>query len=107
MKIINDKYRETRGGFSRIYEIYCKKCKKHLFTYQKDGLGPLKRLYDDRAKFTGAIQIKPLDTVVCKKCRTQIGCSIIYEKENRPAIRIHRRRVELMEIYDDRLVKKL
>jgi len=44
----SDKYKRTRGGYSRLLDISCAKCGTHLFYYQKDGPGMLKRMYLDR-----------------------------------------------------------
>jgi hypothetical protein len=86
-KIISDKYRDNRGGYSRIVEISCKECGNFLFYYQKDGSGPLKRLYLDRI-----IDYKPRFNskgyVFCK-CGACLGFNEPYKKEgNRPAIRV-------------------
>ncbi|KKS56835.1 MAG: hypothetical protein UV23_C0035G0007, partial [Candidatus Nomurabacteria bacterium GW2011_GWF1_42_40] len=43
-----DKFRKARGGYARILEIRCEKCGHFLALYQKDGPGPLKRMYVDR-----------------------------------------------------------
>lgn len=43
-----DKYRENRGGYSRFLEIKCESCRNFLALYQKDGQGPLRRMYIDR-----------------------------------------------------------
>ena len=80
----NDKYRKARGGHSRFLDISCAKCNSHVFYYQKDGPGILKRTYLDRI-----IGLKIGKTnLVCLKCREVIGVPIIYKKENRPAIRL-------------------
>jgi len=48
IKFKNDKYKKVRGGYSRLLDIQCAKCKEHLLFYQKDGPGILKRMYLDR-----------------------------------------------------------
>lgn len=80
-KLISDKYRKARGGYSRLLEILCSNCGSHLCFYQKDGPGILKRLYLDRISGldTGSSQLK------CSKCTKQLGSKYNYEKENRPA----------------------
>lgn len=81
----NDKYRRSRGGYSRLLEIRCEKCEKLLCYYQKDGPGPLKRMYLDRIikayKQAGA-------TFKCWNCGHVVGVRYQYEKENRPAYRM-------------------
>ncbi len=80
----NDKYRKARGGHSRILDISCAKCGTHLFNYQKDGPGILKRTYLDR--ILGSKVGK--SNLLCPKCKELLGVPIIYKKENRPAIRL-------------------
>ena len=80
----NDKYRRTRGGHSRLLDVSCAKCGAHLFYYQKDGPGILKRTYLDR--IVGSKIGK--SNLVCPKCKFLLGVSIIYKKENRQAIRL-------------------
>ena len=80
----NDKYRRTRGGHSRLLDLSCSKCGAHLFYYQKDGPGILKRTYLDR--IVGSKIGK--SNLVCPKCKELLGVPIIYKKENRPAIRL-------------------
>lgn len=81
----NDKYRRSRGGYSRLLEIRCEKCKKLLCYYQKDGPGPLKRMYIDRIvntyKQAGA-------TLKCHNCGHVLGVRYKYEKEKRLAYRM-------------------
>ena len=44
----NDTYRKARGGYARLLAVSCATCGTHLFSYQKDGPGLVKRLYLDR-----------------------------------------------------------
>ena len=44
----NDTYRQARGGYARLLAVSCATCGTHLFYYQKDGPGIVKRLYLDR-----------------------------------------------------------
>lgn len=82
MKLKNDKYRKSRGGYSRLLKIYCSQCNEFLCEYQKDGSGVLKRLYIDRI-------YNPIITgdkkFICDNCNNVIGVLSIYKKENRPA----------------------
>ncbi len=80
----NDKYSQARGGWSRILNITCEKCSNHVCFYQKDGPGPLKRMYVDRM-----LDIKPsASKLFCKSCENELGIKITYAKENRPAYRL-------------------
>jgi|SRR3989338_851904 len=84
MKLKSDKYRRTRGGHSRLLDLSCSKCSTHLFYYQKDGPGILKRTYLDR--IIGTKITKP--NLICPKCKELLGVLIIYKKENRSALRL-------------------
>jgi len=81
-KLKKDQYRSARGGYSRFLNIYCKKCNGHVLLYQKDGAGPLKRLYVDRiiAPNTEA------SLLICDHCKLLLATPYIYEKESRPAL---------------------
>ncbi len=81
----NDKFKKTRGGYSRLLLISCEKCQAPILAYQKDGPGILKRLYLDRIVTP---QLKAVNNLVCKKCKTVLGLQIIYKKENRLAYRL-------------------
>lgn len=82
----NDKYKKVRGGYSRLIDISCEHCGKHLFFYQKDGPGILKRMYIDRISESGDLKLDA--NLTCPKCRRILAVPIIYEKENRPALRL-------------------
>lgn len=88
-KFKKDKYKEARGNYSRFLNIYCSHCSTYLLLYQKDGSGPLKRLYLDRifapAELTGVqkLSIKDVPELICKKCKRLIGIPAIYKEENR------------------------
>ena len=90
-----DKYQRARGGYSRFLNLYCSSCKSRLLLYQKDGPGALKRLYVDRI-FSKKFSEKTKE-FSCKSCKKIIGTFYIYEKENRPAIRL----------YQDAIFKKI
>ncbi|MFZ2226810.1 MAG: hypothetical protein WA064_01730 [Candidatus Moraniibacteriota bacterium] len=85
MKIINDKYKKSRGGYSRILHISCQKCGAPICHYQKDGPGNLRRMYVDRI-------LEPKISLTKKdfSCSNGhlIGVRIVYRKENRPAFRL-------------------
>lgn len=81
----NDEYKSSRGKWSRILKATCCVCSNHVFFYQKDGSGPLKRSYFDRF-----IDIKPTSNKEfrCQHCDELLGVSQPYKKENdRPAVR--------------------
>jgi hypothetical protein len=94
MKFKQDKYKKARGGYSRFSDIKCEKCGSSIATYQKDGPGPLKRMYIDRI-FSPQnlvnlqkVAIKKIPNLVCFKCKQIIAIPYIYKKENRPAFRL-------------------
>ncbi|TAH33930.1 hypothetical protein EYC58_00015 [Candidatus Saccharibacteria bacterium] len=80
----NDKYSQARGGWSRMLAIACEKCGQHICYYQKDGPGPLKRMYLDR--IIGASPAA--QALTCKHCGQELGVKIVYQKENRSAYRL-------------------
>ncbi|MFA6973414.1 MAG: hypothetical protein WC238_01565 [Parcubacteria group bacterium] len=85
MKIKNDKYKKSRGGYSRLLEISCEKCGAKICAYQKDGPGNLRRMYLDRI-FDPKVSISG-KSLQCPK-EHLLGVKIIYKKENRPAFRL-------------------
>lgn len=83
-KIKNDRYRKSRGGYSRILDITCEHCGQHICYYQKDGPGSLRRMYVDRM-----IDLRPTGKVLsCNNCHRELAIRIIWQKENRPAYRL-------------------
>ena len=66
LNLKSDKYRKSRGGYSRFLDIYCDHCGKKVFIYQKDGLGELKRLYLDR--IISDKPIKSNSSLECPHC---------------------------------------
>ncbi len=92
-KFKHDKYRKTRGGYSRFLEIHCEKCNNVIAVYQKDGPGPLKRMYLDRIFFPQnlvgleRLPFKKLSSLVCNHCKRTLGVPFLYEKEQRPSFR--------------------
>ena len=91
MKIIKDKYLQKRGGSAKILDIYCQKCSAKLFTYQKDGIGQLKRCYDNRIVNANKI-IKIGNEYRCEDCATKIGFGIIHT-DKRQAIKLIRGKI--------------
>lgn len=93
IKFKNDEYKKLRGGYSRLLDISCS-CGCYLFYYQKDGPGPLKRMYLDRIikpeKYSG-LETAPINKVpqlVCPDCKELLAVPYIYKKENRPAFKV-------------------
>ncbi len=84
-KIIKDKFKRNRGGYSRLLNISCSKCKTGVCHYQKDGPGILKRMYLDRISES---KFEPSKQLVCPKCKQVLGIKYVYEKEKRPAYRL-------------------
>jgi hypothetical protein len=84
MKLIKDKYFRARGSTSKLWRIYCSECNRQLCIYQKDGDGILKRLYNDRISDS---LIKGTTKSMCE-CGSLFGIPYIYQKENRPAIKL-------------------
>lgn len=82
-----DQYKDNRGEYSRFLNIFCERCESHLFLYQKDGPGELRRMYLDRILAPEVPKGKK--EIACKSCGKVFGTHILYEKENRPAIRLY------------------
>lgn len=93
-KLKADKYRSARGGHSRMLEISCMKCEHPILNYQKDGPGPLLRMYLDRIHKPERLtnlqhkSIKDLPILKCGNCKRMIGAPYIYKKEKRKAFRV-------------------
>lgn len=81
----NDKYKHSRGGYSRLLDISCQKCSTHICNYQKDGPGTLRRMYLDRISLPSVSTLKK--ELTCSNNHL-IGIKMIYEKEDRPAFRL-------------------
>ena len=94
IKLKSDKFRKSRGGYSRLLQISCERCGNDIALYQKDGPGPLKRMYVDRIIRPDIlvdmkdVSIKKFPNLACSKCQNIIGIPFIYEKEKRPAFRV-------------------
>lgn len=81
-----DQYKTARGGRSRFLKITCEGCGAFLGIYQKDGPGNLRRMYLDRLHVS---KIGKEKDTMCPACNRVIGTSIVYKKEQRPAIRLY------------------
>lgn len=94
IKLKSDKYKKSRGGYSRLLDIQCSKCGTHLFYYQKDGPGILKRTYLDRIyesnQYSGLdkLPLKMISPLTCQNCKQLLGIPYVYEKEDRLAFRL-------------------
>ena len=81
----NDSYKKRRGGESKLLTISCRKCQSYICLYQKDGHGGLFRLYLDRI-FEPAVAIFDKE-LICPNGHI-LAVAMIYEKENRRALRL-------------------
>jgi len=93
-KFKSDKYQKARGGHSRFLNVLCEHCGAKILVYQKDGPGPLKRLYLDRifmpenlANFQ-KLSINKIPNLTCSKCKSVLAVPYIYKKEQRKAFRL-------------------
>lgn len=90
-----DKFKSSRGTWSRLMNISCRKCGNHLLVYQKDGSGNLRRLYLDRIYDPPRLvnlqskSLKNIPALKCGKCGEIIATPYIYAKENRKAFRVY------------------
>lgn len=84
-----DQYSKARGNYSRFLNLYCSHCSSYLLLYQKDGSGPLKRLYFDRIFAPESLvklqelSLENVPQLICAKCKRLIGIPGIYEEEKR------------------------
>ena len=86
IKLKKDKYVTVRGCYSMLLVIKCEHGVKHLFYYQKDVIGALRRMYLDRIVEAKGIYIK--QDLVCPNCKRLVAIQMIFEKEKRPALRL-------------------
>jgi hypothetical protein len=90
----NDTYRKARGGYARLLAVSCATCGTHLFSYQKDGPGLVKRLYLDRIYQSNTYEglqhraLTDIPPLLCPQCGEHLGMPIIYQKEQRLAFRL-------------------
>ncbi len=90
-----DKYKNARGGYSRILNISCRKCDHLVLVYQKDGPGNLFRLYLDRifepVELVGLEKqnLKDIAPLQCKNCKQFLATPYMYPKEKRKAFRLY------------------
>jgi hypothetical protein len=75
IKIKRDIHFKRRGGYARIIKVKCKKCKRLLFIYQKDGPGWLKRCYFNRILWPqkySSVKEKNIKNLICE-CGETVG----------------------------------
>ena len=90
----NDRYRKAHGGYARLLAVSCATCGTHLFSYQKDGPGLVKRLYVDRIYQSNTYEglqhraLQHLPQLLCPNCGEHLGMPMIYQKEHRLAFRL-------------------
>lgn len=95
-KAILDNFTVARGGYSTLLSIACNKCRHEVLLYQKDGPGPLLRMYADRVlapenlvKKAASIKTKEeMGDLACPACSRVLAAAVVYEKEQRLAFRI-------------------
>lgn len=103
MKFKFDKYKSSRGGYSRILDISCRKCNKHTLFYQKDGPGNLRRMYMNRIITPKNLnknqyeKIKDITPLKCFNCGEILAHPYLYKKEKRNAYRL----------FSDSVIKKI
>ena len=86
MSFKSDDYQKSRGGYSQTLNLGCNRCGLPLGSYQKDGPGPLKRLYIDRLTAIEPSQSYAENAVLfCFGCKRPLALGYIYAKENRPS----------------------
>lgn len=90
-----DVFKADRGGRSVFLDVSCDRCGTHVVLYQKDGPGPLKRLYLDRmfappamAALQSVTSVKKLSPLCCSDCDELLAMPMMYEKESRLAYRL-------------------
>lgn len=91
-----DQFSAARGGTSQFIDVRCRACGTFVLVYQKDGPGPLLRMYLDRIadpealvslmKKTTSAENIPL--LVCEHCHGRLAEGMVYEKEDRLAYRV-------------------
>lgn len=93
-KLKRGKFKSSRGGCSRLLDLYCQKCNSLIATYQKDGPWNLLRLYMDRIMSPEnlvGLQYKSIKDILplrCGKCGLIVGMPYIYKREDRKAFRV-------------------
>lgn len=84
---------QRKRGTPQLLAIHCSSCGKRVATYQKDGLGSLKRMYLDRIFApkdlallqSSARKASDYGPLLCPDCKAQLGSPSVYEPEKRLA----------------------
>jgi hypothetical protein len=94
----NDVYLTARGGTTKFYSIFCQGCRQWVLYYQKDGPGPLLRIYLDRIHSPANLSelqneysvttVEDVPELKCSTCMQVLGTPVIYEPENRLAFQM-------------------
>jgi ribosomal protein S27E len=98
-----DKYSISRRSYSRLLNIYCRKCNNLIAIYQKDGPGNLRRMYIDRILYPldfvslNNFKLDEISNLECNRCNEILGTPYIFVKEQRKAFRL----------YQDSIIKKV
>lgn len=96
IKIKKDRFRQSRGGGSKLLKVVCTQCSDFVLVYQKDGKGNLFRLYLDRIHHPDSLvkivsswnTISQMDNLHCNNCKNLLAVPMVYEPEKRLALRI-------------------
>ena len=82
-RLKKDRFLKMKGGTSKVLAVACERCGSCILTYQKDGIGGLKRCYLDRIlapPVLAALHSEPLITntksmprLTCSGCGAVIG----------------------------------
>ena len=95
MDFKRDKYRKSRGNYSRVLELSCRVCKNKIANYQKDGAGNLRRMYLDRIIAPPKLAnlsnnaIASIHPLRCPHCKEDLGTPYVYKKEQRKAFKVY------------------
>lgn len=102
-----DKFRKSRGGWSRIVLVSCggSDCGEPVLVYKKDGPGMLKRLYLDRILAPPAIAQSNDIELQCPHCPRRLGMQTTWHQEDRPAYQLFAGAVCKSVISADKLEK--
>ena len=95
-KARKDQYTKARGGSSTLLSIACNKCRHEVLLYQKDGPGPLLRIYLDKilapkdlvSKVNKYKTKSRMTDLACPDCKRILAAPMLYEKEHRLAYRL-------------------
>lgn len=93
-KFKKNRYQKSRGTL-RFLTLACTNCKQKIALYQKDGPGPLLRMYLDRifepqnlSNLNLIESFHDIPNLKCPNCDMLIATPMVYEKENRFALRV-------------------